>query len=179
MALPSTLHRFELGLSDVDRGVYEQLEFRIAKHPSESADFALVRLLAYALEYEEGLEFGPGLYEATEPALSKRDMHGTIEKWVDIGAPSADRLHKASKKAGSVVVYSHREMNHLEQDWSGKKIHQKEDIRVVLIPRKLIRAVTPSLGRTNRWDLLRTEGILYITAGGETHEGTVEEHRIS
>lgn len=178
MALPSTLHRFELGLSDVDRGVYEQLEFRLAKHPSETSEFAIVRLLAYALEYEEGLEFGPGLYEADEPALSKLDAYGSIEKWLDIGGPSAERLHKASKKSGCVVVYTHRDVLHLQQDWSGKKIHQREEIRVISIPLKLVRAVVPCLGRNNQWDILRTEGILYITAGGETFEGVIEETRV-
>lgn len=178
MALPSTLHRFELGISDVDRGVYEQLEFRIAKHPSETSEFAIVRVLAFALEFTEGLEFGPGLCEASEPALSIRDAQREIATWIDIGGPAAERLHKASKKTGSVVVYTHRDVTHLQKDWSGKKIHDREKIRVVSIPRNLIRALTPCLDRTNKWDVLRTEGILYVTAGGETHEGVLEEHRI-
>lgn len=174
MALPSTLHRFELDLSDVDRGVYESLEFRIAKHPSETTEYALVRVLAYALEYRPELEFGPGLSTSDEPALSVVLPTGEIDLWLDVGGPSADRLHKASKRAKDVVVYTHRDPASLRQEWDGKRIHRREDIRVVSVPRALLRELSSSFGRTNAWSVLRTEGVVYVTCGGETREWTPE-----
>ena len=175
MALPSTLHRFELNLSDVDRGVYETLEFRIAKHPSETTEYALVRVLCYALEYRADLEFGPGLSNSAEPALSVTTPVGEIELWIDIGGPSADRLHKASKRARKVVVYTHRDLHSLQQEWAGKRIHRRDEIRVVRVPRPLLRDLSPGFGRTNDWSVLRTEGVVYVTCGGETREWTPEE----
>ena len=104
MALTSTMHRFAIELSDVDRGVYESFEVPLALHPSESVSFAVVRLLAFALEYRDQLAFGRGIGAADEPAISAPGRHGTTALWVDIGAPSADRLHKAAKRADDVAV---------------------------------------------------------------------------
>lgn len=170
MALPSTLHKFELQLSDVDRGVYETLSFRIAKHPSETSEYALVRVLAYALEYSPELEFGPGLCNADEPALSTSSATGRLELWIDIGGPSAERLHKASKQAESVVVYTHRDAELLRKDWSGKRIHRAEQIRVVEVDRRVLQDLAAELGRNNDWTVLRNDGVVYVTVDGVSRE---------
>ncbi len=175
MALPSSLHRFTIDLSDVDRGVYEQLEFRLVKHPSESTEYALVRVIAYAMEYAEFLEFGPGLCESEVPALSTMNEHGGIGVWLDIGGPSADRLHKATKAADQVIIYTHRDLEPLYKEWSSRSIHQAESIRVVHVPRPLLRDLSPTLDRNNAWTLLRTEGVLYVTVNDETYTGELTE----
>lgn len=174
MALPSTLHRFEIDLSDVDRGVYESLSFRIAKHPSETAEYALVRVLAYALEYRPELEFGPGLCNADEPALCVRSPTGAIEQWIDIGGPSAERLHKAGKLAESVVVYTHRDAQLLRRDWAGKRIHRGDHVRVVEVDRRVLERLAEELGRNNAWTILRNDGLVYVTIGDVTEEVVVE-----
>lgn len=175
MALPSTLHKFSIALSDVDRGVYETLDFRLVRHPSETVDFALVRVLAYALEYAPELTFGPGLCVADEPALSSLGEHGQMAQWIDIGAPSADRLHKANKHADQVIIYTHRELEHLHREWSSRAIHQAETIRVVCVDTDLLAALGETFDRTNTWELLRTEGVLYVTVNGTTHSGAVQD----
>src|SRR5580692_306737 len=100
MALTATMHHVEVELSDVDRGVYESLDLRIARHPSESGRYLVTRLLAYCLSYEEGIAFSKGgLSSADEPPIAIRDATDTLLAWIDVGSPSAERLHKAAKAA--------------------------------------------------------------------------------
>src|ERR1039458_430523 len=101
MALTATMHHVEVTLSDVDRSVYESLDLRLARHPSESARYLLTRLLAYCLSYEEGIAFSKGGISSTEePPISVRDPTGILLAWIDIGSPSAERLPNASKAGG-------------------------------------------------------------------------------
>src|SRR3982750_1541904 len=120
MALGATIYNFDIDLSDTNRNIYESLSLRIARHPSESEEYLVTRLLAYLLEYAEGIEFSRGVSEPDEPAVFVRDLTGTITTWIDIGTPDAARLHKASKSGARVVVYTHkRPEQYLNQVASG------------------------------------------------------------
>jgi hypothetical protein len=100
MALGATVYVFEIRLADADRNVYETLSLRVARHPSESEEYLLTRVLAYCLEFTEGIAFSSGgLSNPDEPALAIRDLTGALQSWIEIGAPEATRLHKASKAA--------------------------------------------------------------------------------
>src|SRR6187397_739846 len=101
MALGATMYVFDVRLADADRGVYESLTLRLARHPSESAEFLVTRLLAYCLEYAEGITFSKGLSEPDEPAISVRDLTGEIQAWLEVGLPDAARVHKSAKAAPS------------------------------------------------------------------------------
>ena len=109
MALTATIYNFDVQLADVDRGVYESLSFKVAQQPSETEEYLLSRVLAYCLEYTEGIAFSKGIAEPDVPALSVRDLTGTLKVWIDVGAPDAARLHKASKASPRVAVYTHRD----------------------------------------------------------------------
>jgi uncharacterized protein YaeQ len=108
VALTATIHQFDVQLSDVDRGIYDTLELRLARHPSESEEFLCARLLAYCLEHREGLAFSKGLADPDQPALEVRDLTGWVQAWIEVGVPDAARLHRASKAAPRVAVYTHR-----------------------------------------------------------------------
>src|SRR5688572_9562851 len=97
MALSATMRRFEIALADSDRGVYEDLDLRVAQHPSESDRYLVARVLARALEHAEGVTFTRGLDADDEPALWQRDLRNDLQSWIEVGSPSADRLHRASK----------------------------------------------------------------------------------
>ncbi len=165
MALPSRLCRFEIELADVDRHVYETLSWRVPQHPSEDTPRLVTRVLARALLLEEGLDFGGGLSTADEPAMWKRSPHGRVELWVDIGSPSAERLHKASKAATKVIVVSHKAEPLLAQQWSGKRIHKAEDIEVVTLDPAGIAALADDIERHASWVVSRTEGQVHVATG--------------
>ena len=83
MALTALVYTFEVQLSHVDRGVYETLSFKAAQHPSETDEYLIARVLAYCLEYREGIAFSRGLAEPDEPAISIRDLTGALQKWIE------------------------------------------------------------------------------------------------
>ena len=168
------IHRFEIALADVDRGVYADLDVRVARHPSEDAPYLLTRVLAYALEHKEGLAFSKGLSEADEPALWVRNGEGRVIEWIEVGAPAADRLHRASKLAERVVVYCHRRPDMLQQRCAKERVHKGDRIRVVKVPGALLAALEQKLDRNNRWDLSVHEGHLTIVCGGQAVEATLE-----
>ncbi len=170
MALSATIFRFELNLSDVDRGVYDALELRVARHPSETDEHMVTRVLAMALEHREGLTFGRGISTPEDPALSAPGEHGTIALWIEIGHPAPERLHKITKQAEDVAVYTHKDPAALLADLSSGKIHRGDEVRVVAFDPAFIAALGSKLDRTSRWEILRNEGNLYLTVGEEVIE---------
>ena len=173
MALTETIYNFDIQLADVDRGVYEALSFKVACQPSETEEYLMSRVIAYCLEYAEGIAFSRGIAEADTPALSVRDLTGALQVWIDVGAPDAARLHKASKAAPRVAVYTHREPRHLLQALAGERIHRAADIELYAIDRDLITGLVSHLDRRNAWEMSVTERHLYVSVGGETIEGRV------
>lgn len=173
MALTATLHNFEIELADVDRGVYQPLSFRVARQPSETEEYLLSRVLAYCLEFTEGIVFSSGIAEPELPALAVRDLTGTIQVWIDVGAPDAARLHKASKVAPRVVVYTHRDPAFVARQLAGERIHRAAEVELYGIDRELIASLVSRLDRRNRWTLSVTDRHLYVGVGGDTCEGSV------
>jgi uncharacterized protein YaeQ len=171
MALGSTVYRFEIELSDVDRGVYETLDLRIARHPSESIHFLLMRAIAYCLSYEEGIAFGRGLSAADEPAVWVKDRQGTVTRWIDVGSPSAERLHKASKSAGRVAVFTHHDPEVLLKQLRGQKIHRREELEIFSVGATFLDAVASAIDRNARFALVRNEGELYVTIETKSFTG--------
>ena len=106
MALKPTIYKFNVALSDLDRNRYEELALTVAQHPSETVERMMVRLLAYCMNVDEGLEFTRGLSENDEPDLWRRSLDGRLLDWIEVGEPAADRLRKASHLSERVLVYS-------------------------------------------------------------------------
>ncbi len=178
MALTATVYNFDIQLANVDRSVYEALAVRVARHPSETEEYLLTRVLAYCLEYAEGIVFSKGLAEPDEPAVAVRDLTGALRVWIDIGAPDAARLHKASKAAPRVAVYTHKDPAQLVRQLAGERIHRAEALELYAVDRALLAELTARLDRRLKFDLSVTDGNLYVTLGGETLSGTVERHAI-
>ena len=174
MALTSTMYAFEVALANVDRGVYESLEFRMAMHPSESAEYFVARLLAYCLEYREGIAFSRGISDPDEPPLSVRDLTGSLQRWIELGAPDAARLHKASKAAPTVVIYTHRDPASLRRQWEGEKIHRAEQIALYALDRALVDALVLVLDRRMRLELSVTDGTIFVNVAGTTLSGVLD-----
>src|SRR3984893_12533298 len=109
MALRDTIYVFDIELANSDSNVYESLKVSVARHPSETPEHMLTRVLAYCLEYTEGIALSNGLSEPHEPAIAVRDLTGVLKAWIDVGTPDALRLHRASKAAPRVAVYTHKD----------------------------------------------------------------------
>jgi uncharacterized protein YaeQ len=172
------MYVFDVRLSDADRAVNETLTLRVARHPSETAEYLLTRLLAYCLEFTEGIAFSKGLSDPDEPAIAVRDLTGVLQSWIEIGAPDADRLHKAAKAAPDVAVYTHRDLDALVVRLAGERIHRAADIRLHAMEPELLAALVARLDRRMELDLAVSDRTLYISLGEETLTGVVQERRL-
>lgn len=178
MTLTATVYTFEIELADVDRGVYQTLAFKAAQHPSETDEYLIARVLAYCLEYREGIAFSRGLAEPDEPAIAVRDLTGALRAWIEIGNPDADRLHKASKAAPRVVVYTHKDPAQLRRQLADARIHRRESLELIAIDRVLIDDLVRRLERRMRFAISATDGHLYIDIGAEALEGTAQRYAL-
>jgi uncharacterized protein YaeQ len=175
VALSATVYTLDIDLSDSDRGVYETLALRVARHPSESDDYLVARVLAYCLEYTEGIAFSRGgLSDADEPAISVRDLTGGLQAWVDIGSPDASRLHKACKLAPRVAVYMHRDPTQFLRNLAGERIHRAGALELYALDRKLISALIARLERRMAFAVSINEREIYLSIGDATLTGAVE-----
>ena len=179
MARSATVYNFDIELADTDRGVYESLALRVAQHPSETEEYLLTRVLAYCLEYTEGVAFSRGLAEPDEPALSVRDLTGALRAWIEIGVPDAARLHRASKAAPRVAVYTHRDPAQLVRALAGERIHRAEALELYAVDRALIAELAEHLERRMAFTLSITDRHLFVTVGGDTLTGQVERHTLA
>lgn len=168
MALGATVYTFKIALADSDRGVYEDLDLRVARHPSETEDHLLTRVLAYCLEYAEGIGFSGGLSDTDQPAISVRDLTGALRVWVDVGAPEAARLHRAAKLAPRVVVYTHKDAEQLAARLSAERIHRSEALELYAVDREWLANLTPRLARRMEFALTVADRHVYLSLGAET-----------
>jgi uncharacterized protein YaeQ len=174
MALGATMYVFNVELADSDRGVYETLEIRAAQHPSETADYLLTRVIAYCLEYTDGIAFSKGLSDTDEPTVFVRDLTGALQLWVDIGTPDAERLHRASKASPRVVIYCHKDAELLATKLAAEKIHRIEALELYAIDRAWLAELGKKLDRRMNFTLTVAERNLYLTVGDDTLTCIVE-----
>ncbi|MGP6170497.1 YaeQ family protein [Microbacterium sp. A196] len=176
MAIGSTIYTFTVQLADMDRGVYDDFTLRVARHPSETDAYMVTRLLAYCLEYTEGIAFGEGISSADEPTVIVRDLTGAVMAWIEVGAPDAERLHHGSRIAERAAVYTHRDPAKVIATWSGKRIHNVEALEVFSFESDFITAAVELLERRSTVTLTVTEGQLYLDLNGTTLSSTVHAH---
>ena len=179
MAHGAVVHTFRVELSHVDRGIYESLDLRVARHPSENEEFLWARVLAYCLEYREGLAFSKGLAEPDQPALEVRDPTGTRLVWIDVGTPGAERLHRASKAAGRVAVDTHHDVDRYWSSLQGARIHNGESLELYGFDRTLVAALVARLERRLAFELSLSNGVIYLTLGRDLLSGPVTAHRLT
>jgi uncharacterized protein YaeQ len=173
------LYRFQIELSDIDRGVYESLDFRVAQHPSETYPYMLSRVLAYCLAYQEGLEFTPGgLADPEAPALRKLGLHNAIDLWIEIGNPSSRKLHKAGKAAKEVMVFTYKNPEVLLAEIRQGDVHRAQDLQIYAFEPDFLETLGKSVEKNNRWSLLVQQGRCDLTIGAETIVGHVKKMSI-
>ncbi len=178
MALTSTLYTLDIVLSHVDRHVYETLALRVPMHPSESPEYFVARVLAYCLEYTDGITFSRGVSDPDDTTIAVRDLTGALHTWIEIGAPDAARLHKASKAASRVAIYTHRDPVIVLRGYAGERIHRVEQITLFAIDRELIASLVEQLDRRMKLDVTVTDGTLYVTIDGVMFSGDVVSYPV-
>lgn len=178
MATKPTIYRVTIDLSDVDRGVYEQLQMSVARADSETAERLIVRLLAYCLCYEEGIRFTGGVSSGDEPDVWVTDlqpgMGERVKLWIEVGLPKAERLLKAARHCGRVILFSYGknrpkwESDHLEE------LGQRHNITVLGVDLQALSRLTDSIDRQIAWSITVSGGTIYLTAGNDHIETSLK-----
>lgn len=177
--LTATIYNFEIDLADHDRGVYETLALRIARHPSESEEFLWTRVLAYCIEFVEGIEFSRGgLSDPDEPAILIRDLTGGIRSWIEVGFPDAARLHKAAKAAPRVAVYTHKDPTQWLSRLASDRIHKGDAIELYGFDRGFVAGLLEDLDRRVTCALSVTDREIYLSIGSRTVSSRLIRHSI-
>jgi uncharacterized protein YaeQ len=174
----STVYHFSIELSDTDRGVYENFKIPTALHPSESLEFMAARVVAYALEYAEGIAFSAGIGATEDPALAIKALDGTYTAWIDIGAPNADRLHRAAKLAKRVAVYCHRSAEVVYQQLSQSPIFRGDEIAFYSFDNEFIADLVGALDRRNALSVSRSDQTVYVQINGTDLSSRITERRL-
>lgn len=178
MALTATIYNFDIDLADADRGAYETLALRVARHPSESEEYLVARVLTYCLEYTDGIAFSKGVSDPDEPTLSVRDLTGAVRVWIEIGSPDAARLHKASKAAARVVVYTHKDPAQLLRQLGGERIHRADEIEIYSLDRTLVAGLAARLERRMAMGVSVADRHVFVALDGASLDGGTARHRL-
>ncbi len=180
MALTSEIYTLDIALSHVDRGVYESFSIKAAKHPSESDPYFVTRVLAYCLEYTEGIAFSAGgVSDAEWPAITVRDLTDSLLAWIEIGSPEPARLHKAAKASPRVAVYVHKNPDLLLKKLRGEKIHNADAIEIYSFDDGLLAELQRKLDRRMKLNVTVNDGGLYVDIDGQAISGVATRHTLS
>ncbi len=166
MALKSTIFKAALSIADIDRGYYGDHALTIARHPSETDERMMVRLLAFALHADQALVFGRGLSAEDEPDLCRSDLTGAIEQWIDVGLPDERALRKACGRAREVYVLAYGGRA-VELWWQGvrERVDRQERLAVSEVPLEASRALANLAGRSMELQVTIQDGHVLVTDG--------------
>jgi uncharacterized protein YaeQ len=164
MALKATIFRAELSIADIDRAYYADHSLTIARHPSETDERMMVRILAFALHAGDRLEFGRGLSSEDEPDLWRRDLTGSIEHWIEVGLPDEREVRKACGRARSVDVlaYGGRAVDLWWED-AKRTLARQDQLEVRDISVEASKALAKMADRSMRLQVTVQEGHIDMT----------------
>ena len=174
MALPSTIYRANIQLSDVDRGVYETIQTTVARHPSETEERLLARLMALALFHEEGLRFTRGICVGDEPDLWSKSPDDRVLAWIEVGLPEAERLIKAARHAEQVGLLA---CGNALPNWEKQqlpKLANVPNLTIFTLDQDFLKRLISLLKRNITWEVTITEGTIYLQTAGESLETPVQ-----
>jgi uncharacterized protein YaeQ len=169
MALKSTIFKAELQLADLDRGYYATHSLTLARHPSETDERMMVRLLAFALFADEALAFGKGLSTEDEPDLWQKDLTGAIEIWIEVGLPDEKRLRRACGRSNRVVVLSYG--GRAAEIWwqqNESALRKLDKLTVINLAAEETQALAALAQRSMSLQCTVQEGELWLVADGES-----------
>ncbi len=163
MAQNATIFKVTLEVADIDRAYYGDHALTIARHPSETDERMMVRLLAFARHAHEALAFGRGLAADDEPDLWRKDLTGAIDLWIDVGQPDEKRIRRACGRAEAVVVYSYGGRGaDLWWEQAGPALDRADNLTVLNLPFAATRALAKLAQRTMRLTCTIQDGQVWV-----------------
>lgn len=171
MALSATIFKIQLNVADMDRNIFGDYNLTLARHPSETDERMMVRLLAFALHANERLQFSKGLCADDEADLSLKTLSDEIELWITVGLPEEKRIRKACGRAQHVYIYSYggRTANVWWQQ-NGDKLTRLENLTVINLPKAATDSLAALVQRTMQLQCTIQDGQLWISDGMTTVE---------
>lgn len=164
MALKSTIFKADLQISDMDRHYYQQHALTIARHPSETDERMMIRVLAFALNASEALAFGKGLSDTDEPDLWQKDLTGAVELWIEVGQPDDRAILKACGRAERVIVYSYSSVSNIWWNQTGSRVERAKNLKVVNIAAEASQALAALAQRTMQLQCTIQDGQVWLGA---------------
>jgi uncharacterized protein YaeQ len=168
MALKATIYKADLQIADMDRHYYQEHSLTIARHPSETDERVMIRVLAFALHASEGLAFTKGLFDTDEPDLWDKDLTGAITTWIEVGQPDEKRISKACGRAERVFVYSYSAASQVWFKGLASKLGRTQKLTIVNIPAETSAALEKLAKRSMQLQCTVQDGQVWITDGADT-----------
>jgi len=175
MALSATIYKVQLNISDMDRHYYAEHQLTVARHPSETEERMMVRLLAFMFHADERLEFTRGLCADEEPEIWLKDYSDAIELWIEVGLPEEKRLRKACGRAQKVVLYSYG--GYAAQLWWQRQqpaLQRYDNLQVIEIPEIACGSLATLAKRSMHLQVTIQDGHVWVDNGNETLEVIAE-----
>ncbi len=163
MALKATIYKAELQIADMDRNYYQTHLLTLARHPSETDERVMIRVLAFAIHASEALTFTKGLFDTDEPDLWEKDLTGAIQLWIEVGQPDDKRLMKACGRSENVVVYSYSATSHIWYKQLANKLDRAKNLSVVNIPAEASAQLEAMANRNMQLQCTIQDGQIYLT----------------
>ena len=175
MAIGATLYVFRIDLADQDRNQYGSHSLKVARHPSETAERMVARVLAWCLHADERLSFGKGLSNPEEADVWLHDDGGDVVHWIEVGEPDPERLKTAARQGRKVSVLGYLRSQPVWWQKQGAAIRPLRGVSVQTLPWEVIQQLAADLPRQINWQVMISEGMLYVTReDGSTVECPLE-----
>lgn len=169
MALKSTIFKADLQIADMDRNYYQSHSLTLARHPSETDERMMARLLAFALNGSEALSFGKGLSTDDEPDLWQKDLTGAVEIWIDVGLPDERRLRRACGRADQVLVYAYGgRATDVWWNQNRNKLETLDNLQVAALPYGESQALAGLAARTMSLQCTVQDGLVWLGDNTDT-----------
>ena len=168
MALKSTIFKADIQIADMDRQYYQNHVLTIARHPSETDERMMVRLLAFARHAHEALVFGKGLSDSDEPDIWQKDLTGAIDLWIDVGQPDDRRILKACGRATQVKIYSYSSNSAIWWNQIGSRVDRAKNLDVINLSSATSQAMSKLAQRNMQLQYTMQDGAIWVNGNDET-----------
>lgn len=168
MALKATIYKADLQIADMDRQYYAEHGLTIARHPSETDERVMIRVLAFALHASEALSFTKGLFDTDEPDLWEKDLTGATRTWIEVGQPDEKRIKQAASRAEKVFVYSYSAASQVWFKGLVNKLGRADKVTIVNIPAETSAALEKLAKRGMQLQVTIQDGQVWVTDGSDT-----------